>query len=98
MSRPCPTLAAACCVARSRGRRLSPSGLSPAAIAPDDTSTTCLPALTRSEIASTSASQRCTSPPPAGLASDDEPTLTTSRFALATTPLLTTPALLVDHE
>ena len=43
-SRPWPTLAAACWVARSRGRARRPSGASPAAIAPEETSTTWRPA------------------------------------------------------
>src|SRR5919106_476872 len=42
-SNPWPTLAAACWVARSRGRRTNPSGASPAAIAPEDTRTTSRP-------------------------------------------------------
>src|SRR5918996_694537 len=82
-SRSCPTAAAACCVARSRGLRVSPSGASPAAIAPDDTSTTWLPAARRAASASTSACNRDRSSPPSRLVSEDDPTLTTSRRAAA---------------
>src|SRR5688500_18073598 len=79
---PWPTLAAACWVARSRGRRGSPSGLRPAAMAPELTSTTSSPARCAPASASTSASSRAVSSPPAVVVSDEEPTLTTTRRRL----------------
>src|SRR6516165_8853338 len=82
-SRPWPTLAAACWVARSRGRRASRSGASPAAIAPEDTSTTWPPARTRPASAPASAAIRLSSIRPS-LVIEDEPTLTTTRRAAAT--------------
>src|SRR3954469_11792429 len=71
-----------------------PRGASPAAMAPEDTSTTWLPAADRAARASTRASSRPGSSPPTAVVNDDEPTLTTIRFAAATawracdTPLL----------
>src|SRR2546430_8348963 len=81
MSRPCPTLAAACWVARSRGRRARPSGAGPAAIAPEEPSTV---SPGRSAIASTSEPTRVRSSPPAAVVSADDPTLTTTRRAFVT--------------
>src|SRR2546430_3069127 len=81
MSRPCPTLAAACWVSRSRGRRARPSGARPAAIAPEETSTV---SPGRSAIASTSEPTRVRSNPPAAAVSADDPTLTTTRRAFVT--------------
>ena len=54
----CPTLAAACWVARSRGHHASPSGPSPAAMAPDETSTTEVPACRRAASTLTRAQTR----------------------------------------
>src|SRR5688572_26561746 len=80
---PWPTLAAACWVARSRGRLPSDRGASPEAIAPDDTRTTSRPPARAADKASTSASIRCWSSPPAAEVIDDDPTLTTTRAAAA---------------
>src|SRR2546421_3340569 len=92
MSSPWPTLAAACWVARSRGRRGRPSGARPAAIAPEETSTV---SPGRSAIASTSASTRVRSRPPDAVVSEDEPTFTTtrraSRTASRTPPIIVVP-------
>src|SRR5436309_10424912 len=59
-------LAAACRVARSRGRAVRPSALSPAAIAPEETSTISTPAPRRSASTFTSVSIRapCPGSPP----------------------------------
>src|SRR5262249_33514484 len=84
-SRPWPTLAAACWVARSRGRRASRSGARPAAIAPEDTSTTWLPSFTRAASPPASAAIRPSSIRPS-VVSEDEPTLTTTRRAVAMSP------------
>src|SRR5450631_3643954 len=87
MSSPCPTLAAACWVARSRGRADRPSGSRPAAIAPEETSTIWQPPATRPASTSTRASTRSPSSPPGvpeTAVSDDEPTLTTTRRAATT--------------
>src|SRR2546421_2072979 len=92
MSSPWPTLAAACWVARWRGRRGRPSGARPAAIAPEETSTV---SPGRSAIASTSASTRVRSRPPAAVVREDEPTFTTtrraSRTASRTPPIIVVP-------
>src|ERR1039457_6386345 len=81
MSSPWPTLAAACWVARSLGRRDSPSGTRPDAIAPDDTSTSCVPAWTR--VARAAARASITSPAisPSVVVKDEEPTFTTTLSA-----------------
>ena len=73
----CPTLAAACLVARSFGRRDNPSGSMPAAMAPDDTMTTSVPAFIRASIASASPASRPASNTPDGVVSALVPTLTT---------------------
>src|SRR6266508_5970951 len=93
MSSPWPTLAAACWVARSRGRRGSPSGARPAAIAPEETSTV---SPGRSAIASTSASTRVRSRLPVAVVRDDEPTLTTTRPAPRTSSR--TPPIIVGRR
>src|SRR5487761_460314 len=63
MSRPWPTLAAACWVARSFGRFFRPSGARPVAIAPEETRSTWWPPLTRSAMAPVSAAMRASSIP-----------------------------------
>src|SRR5690606_10174139 len=90
------TLAAACWVARSRGRRVSPSGPRPAAIAPDETKTISVPAARRAASTSTSASMRPASSTPSGVVSDDDPAFTTIRraFAIASRSLIRTSLLL----
>src|SRR5919112_1953240 len=80
-SRPCPTLAAACWVARSRGRRSSPSGSSPAAMEPEDTRTTSVPRSRCAANASTRASSWASSIIPSGVVRELDPTLTTTRTA-----------------
>ena len=60
----CPTLAAACLVARSFGRRVNPSGSMPAAMAPEETITTSVPAFIRASIASASPASRLVSKTP----------------------------------
>src|SRR6185437_3900507 len=79
MSRPCPTLAAACWVARSFERLRRPSGAMPVAIAPEDTSSTWWPSLTRAATAAVSAAMRASSIVPCFVVSDEEPILTTVR-------------------
>src|SRR3954454_23009840 len=86
MSRPWPTLAAACWVARSRGRRPRPSGARPAAIAPEETKMSWLPALRRSASTSTRDSSASSEIPPASEVSEDDPTLTTRRLAVRSSP------------
>ena len=83
MSRPWPTLAAACWVARSRGRRGRPSGARPDAIAPEDTRTTWPPSCLRAASAAASAPILSPSISPSWVVSDEEPTLTTTRGAAA---------------
>ena len=80
-SSPWPTLAAACWVARSRGRRRSPSGASPAAIAPggDQHDLAPLGAAGAGEGVDEARRRDAPSSPPPGVVSDDEPTLTTTR-------------------
>src|SRR5215216_6287807 len=68
---PCPTDAAACCRARSRGRRANESGASPAAIAPEDTSTISVPAACASARESTNTRTRSGSIPPAAVVNED---------------------------
>src|ERR1700733_11570125 len=77
MSRPWPTLAAACWVARSFGRFLRPSGAMPVAIAPEETSSTWWPSLALAAIAPVSAAMRASSIAPAFVVSDEDPILTT---------------------
>src|ERR1700747_2253961 len=77
MSRPWPTLAAACWVARSFGRFFRPSGAMPVAIAPEETSSTWWPLLARPAIAAVSAAMRASSIVPFFVVSDEEPILTT---------------------
>src|SRR3954447_8606918 len=86
MSRPSATLAAACWVARSRGRRPRPSGAKPAAIAPEETKMIWLPALRRSARTSTRDNSASSEIPPASEVSEDEPTLTTRRLAAGSSP------------
>ncbi|MEZ0096100.1 hypothetical protein ABH925_007307, partial [Streptacidiphilus sp. EB129] len=81
---PCPTLAAACCRARSRGRDNNPNGARPAAIAPDDTSTISRPGTLVRASTSTNASTRSASNPPDAVVNEEEPTLTTIRRAFST--------------
>ena len=85
MSKPCPTEAAACCVARSFGRALKPSGARPAAIAPDETKRTSAPRArseaTKSTIFDTDSESNFD---PAVPVSEDEPILITTRFAVVT--------------
>src|ERR1039458_5025740 len=81
MSSPWPTLAAACWVARSLGRRDSPSGTRPDAIAPDDTSTSCVPAWTRVARAAARASIASPAISPSVVVKDEEPTFTTTLSA-----------------
>src|SRR4029077_10496149 len=83
MSRPWPTLAAACWVARSRGRRGRPSGARADAIAPEETRTTWPPSCLRAASAAASAPILSASISPSGVVSDEEPTLTTTRDATA---------------
>src|SRR5437016_3328821 len=83
MSRPWPTLAAACWVARSRGRRDKPSGTRPDAIAPEETRTTWPPFCWRAASAAVSVPILSPSISPSGVVSDEEPTLTTTRDAMA---------------
>src|SRR5690606_22308359 len=60
------------------GRRASPRGASPAAMAPDETRTISLsPPLRTLASTSTSASTRSASSPPEAVVSDEDPTLTT---------------------
>src|SRR3954454_22077415 len=84
MSRPWPTEAAACWVARSRGRLVRPSGAKPAAIAPEETRTTSRPDVRAAAITSASPSTAAESISPAASVSDDDPTLTTIRRASTT--------------
>jgi len=57
------------------------SGASPAAIAPEETSTTWPPPRTRLVSTSVSCAIRASSIAPAAVVSDDDPTLTTTRAA-----------------
>src|SRR3954468_15831701 len=84
MSKPWPTEAAACWVARSRGRLVRPSGAKPAAMAPDETRTTSRPDVRAAAITSASPSTAAESIWPAASVSDDDPTLTTIRRASTT--------------
>src|SRR6201996_6973523 len=79
MSRPWPTEAAACWVARSFGRFFRPSGAMPVAIAPEETRRTWWPLWVRAQMASVSAAMRASSIAPLFVVSDEEPTLTTVR-------------------
>src|SRR6478752_3891865 len=83
MSRPWPTLAAACWVARSLGRRVSPSGTRPEAIAPEETRTSWVFWVRRAARAAASAQIRSSAISPSGVVSEEEPTLTTTRAAVA---------------
>src|SRR6478735_561432 len=83
ISRPCPTLAAACWVARSRGRFARPSGASPAAIAPEETRMISVPAFRLCASASARPVRASSSMPPLTEVRDEEPTLTTIRRAPA---------------
>src|SRR5580658_6875399 len=83
ISRPWPTLAAACWVARSLGRRVRPSGTRPDAIAPEETSTTWPPAPRRVARAAASALILSSAISPAAVVSEEEPILTTTRAAAA---------------
>ena len=97
MSRPWPTLAAACWVARSLGRRVRPSGTRPDAIAPEETSTTWVPAPWRAARAAARAVIRSSAISPATVVSEDEPTLTTTRVAAAMSGLKPPGALIVTE-
>src|ERR1700733_12865889 len=77
MSRPWPTLAAACWVARSFGRFFRPSGAMPVAIAPEETSSTWWRPLALAAIAAVSAAMRASSIARAFVVSDEDPILTT---------------------
>src|ERR1700722_15239818 len=77
MSRPWPTLAVACWVARSLGRFFRPSGARPVAIAPEDTRSTWWPVSDLAAIASVSAAMRASSISPFFVVSDEDPILTT---------------------
>src|SRR5690625_164214 len=79
--RPWPTLAAAWEVAKSEGRRSKPRGSIPAAMAPEDTNTTSVPA--RCALAMTSASASITAPsrPPSSRDTAEHPFLMTIRLA-----------------
>src|SRR6476661_7502811 len=83
MSRPWPTLAAACWVARSRGRFARPSGASPAEIAPEETRMISVPALHLAASTSESSVSASSEIPPLMLVRDDDPTLPTIRRARA---------------
>src|SRR5579875_3247465 len=89
-----PTLAAACWVARSRGRLTRPSGPSPAAIAPDETITQWAPRLTRSATAAASAamfsSRRPLAEPPGWSSAAAEPALAAGYEVTDEEPILTT--------
>ena len=94
MSRPCPTDAAACCVAKSVGRTFNPNGASPAAMAPDETTQTSAPraraAATTLTNFSTDAGSNCA---PALPVSEEEPILITMRFAVVMSLRITSPPL-----
>ncbi len=83
MSRPWPTLAAACWVARSLGRRDSPSGTRPEAIAPEETRTSWVFRSRRAARAAASAQIRSSAISPSAVVSEEDPTLTTTRAAVA---------------
>src|SRR5208337_3749747 len=83
MSRPWPTLAAACWVARSRGRRDSPSGTRPDAIAPEETRTSWVLSRQRAARAAARAAIASSAISPSAVVSDEEPTLTTTLGAVA---------------
>jgi len=80
----CPTLAAACLVAKSVGRLESPSGSMPAAIAPDETITRSEPAFMRASMASARCCSRLASNIPFGAVSAVVPILTTTLRATRT--------------
>ena len=75
-----PTAAEACWVAVSLGRRPSPRWGKPAAMAPEDTSTTWVPFCRSAARTSTSRSMAATSRP-SGVVNEDEPIFTTTRRA-----------------
>ena len=77
ISSPWPTAATACCVATSLGRLSKPSGPKPAAMAPDDTSTTRAPCAEAADSAATREFSFLTSRCPDGCVNELEPTLTT---------------------
>src|SRR6478609_2420059 len=81
---PWPTEAAACCAGSALGRFFSPSGASPAAIAPEETSTTSAPRALSPASTSTRSRTRPGSMPPAAVVREEDPTLTTIRFAPVT--------------
>ena len=85
INKPCPTDAAACCVARSLGRVDKPRGAKPAAIAPDETTRTSAPrdfkSATTLTIFSTDESSRAE---PAAPVRDEEPIFMTTRLAFVT--------------
>ena len=83
ISRPWPTAAHACWSATSVGRLSKPSVPKPAAIAPEETSTTRPPINRTRAMAATSAFNRCGSKWPLGSVSELEPTFTTMVCASA---------------
>src|SRR6185437_16675406 len=80
----CPTLAAACLVARSAGRLVSRNGSMPAAIAPDDTITTSEPAFILASIASANTASLLASKTPDEVVNAVVPTLMTTLRAVRT--------------
>src|ERR1700683_3133660 len=83
MSRPWPTLAAACWVARSLGRRVSPSGGRADAIAPEAESPRWGRAGCRAARVAASAAMAAPAISPSGVVREEDPTLTTTRAAPA---------------
>src|SRR5690625_3811728 len=81
---PWPTEAVACAVARSCGRTGRPSGAIPAAMAPEETSTTSWPRARRWASTATSRVRRVRSSPPSAVVSEEDPIFTTTRPAPAT--------------
>ena len=85
INKPWPTEAAACCSSSSFGLDFKPNGAKPAAIAPEVTTNTSMPRDFALATASTRRSTELLSrPAPALPVSDDDPTLTTMRFARVT--------------
>ena len=77
INRPCPTAAVACWVATSAGRSSKPNGPKPAAIAPEETSTTRAPISRTCANAAARASSLSGSRCPLGWVRELDPTLTT---------------------
>jgi hypothetical protein len=93
ISSPCPTLAAACWVARSDGRRLRRSGTSPAAIAPDDTRTRCVFPSAFPASAAVRATILFSSIAPWAVVREEDPILTTTLRAAAMSGLAGEPSV-----